>query len=121
MIFTKLAGAVTQGLEQVGDGRIFGRDAVLVPGHADGQKTGPEGMLTQNERGASSGAALLSISIAEDGALVRDAIDVGRTAAHHAAVVGAHVPVANIIAKDDQDVGLLARGLFDRNERLHVL
>ena len=35
-----------------------------------------------------------------------DAVDVGRPVAHHAAVVGADVEPADVVAPDDEDVGL---------------
>jgi hypothetical protein len=50
---------------------------------------------------------LLTVIIGEDRALIRDAIDVGRAVAHHAAIVGADIPIADIIAHDNKDVRLL--------------
>ncbi len=46
-------------------------------------------------------------AVGEDRALLGDAVDVGRAVAHHALVVGADVPVADVVAQDDQDVRLL--------------
>jgi hypothetical protein len=37
-----------------------------------------------------------------------DAVDVGRLVAHHAIVIGADIPVAYVIALDDEDIGFLA-------------
>ena len=63
--------------------------------------------LAGDEGGAPGGAALLGVGVGEDGALVGDAVDVGRAVAHHAAVVDAGVPVADVVAEDDEDVGPL--------------
>src|SRR5829696_10487082 len=71
-----------------------------------------------DERGPAGGAGLLAVVVGEDRALVGDAVEVGRAIAHLAAVVGADVPVADIIAHDDDDVGLLLR-LLGRNGRDH--
>ena len=52
-------------------------------------------------------AGLLTIIIREDRALVGDAIDVGRAIAHVAEVIGADIPVSDIVAHDDEDSRLL--------------
>src|SRR5262249_38579705 len=41
--------------------------------------------------------------------LLGDAVDVGSAIAHHAAVVGADVPVTDVVAPDHEDVRSLAR------------
>src|SRR5262249_29355276 len=53
-------------------------------------------------------AGLLGVAVGEDRPLLGDAVDVGRAVAHHAAVVGADVPVADVVAPEDEDVRLLA-------------
>ena len=65
--------------------------------------------LAGDESRASGGAALLAVPVGEERAFLGDAVDVGRLVAHHALVVGADVPVADVVAPDDQDVRL-ARG-----------
>ena len=60
------------------------------------------------------GAGLLAVVVGEDRAFAGDAVDVGRAVAHHAAIVGADVPVADVVAHDDQDVGLCRRRLGQR-------
>ena len=67
--------------------------------------------LAGDEGGAAGGAGLLGVEVGEDRAFVGDAVDVGRAVAHHAAVVGADVPVADVVAQDDEDVRLLGLGL----------
>ena len=51
--------------------------------------------------GASGGETLLAVPIDEQRALFRESVNVRRLVAHHALVV-----VADVIAPNDQDVGL---------------
>ena len=64
-------------------------------------------MLAEDEGGASRRAALLRVSISEDCALARDAIDVRRLVTHQAHGVGADLRDADVIAEDDENVRLL--------------
>jgi hypothetical protein len=64
-----------------------------------------------NEGRAASGAALLAVPVGEQGAFLRDTVDVRRLVAHHALVVGADVEAADVVAPDDEDVGFLIRRL----------
>ena len=107
MVFAELPGRVALRLQQFGDGRILLRQAFLCCGKSDFQEPGPQRTLPGDKGGASGGAGLLPIIVGEDCALIGDAIDVGRAVAHHAAIVGADVPVADVIAHDDEDIGLL--------------
>ena len=45
--------------------------------------------------------------VSEQRAFLRDAINVRRLVAHHALVISADVPIADAVAPDDEDVGLL--------------
>ena len=47
---------------------------------------------------------------AEGRALIRNRVDVGRFIGHHPLVVGADVPVADVVSPDDEDVGFVAAG-----------
>src|SRR5215213_6659761 len=69
-----------------------------------------------DERGPAGGAGLLAVVVGEDRALLGHAIEVGRAIAHLAAVVGADVPVADIVGQDDEDAWL---GRRLRSGRLH--
>src|ERR1700692_3738309 len=64
-------------------------------------------MLTEDKRGASRRVALLRVRIGEDPALLCQAIDVWRPVTHNSVVVGADVVVTDVIAPNDEDVGLL--------------
>ena len=70
---------------------------------------GSFGSALQNV-GASGGETPLAVPIGEQRAFLRDAIDIRGVVAHHPAVVGADIPVADVIAPDDEDVRLLGLG-----------
>src|SRR3954467_6873873 len=60
------------------------------------------------EEGVAPGsAALLGVIVHEDRTFVSDAIDVGRLTDHQAAVIDARLHDADVVAHDEQDVGLL--------------
>src|SRR5271169_2252769 len=64
-------------------------------------------MLPGNKRSSPCRAALLGIVIGKERAFVGDAVNVGRSAPHHAAMVGTDIPNANIISHDADDVWFL--------------
>ncbi len=84
MVLAELAAGVALVLEQVGDGRRPVRHAVIRAWHADGQQSGAERMLAEDERRAAGGAALLRVEVGEHRAFLGDAVDVGRLVAHDA-------------------------------------
>ena len=101
-------------LQQVGNGRVFFLKTERRARQADLEQSGTERRLAGDERGAPGSAGLLAVVVGEKCAFARDPIDVGRFVAHHALVVGADVPVADIVAENDEDVRLLRRGLSHR-------
>ena len=107
VVLAELAGGVALRLEQVGERRVLLGQPFLRARQADLQQAGAEARLAGDERRAPRRAGLLGVVVGEDRAFLRDAVDVGRAVAHHAAVVGADVPVADVVAEDDQDVRLL--------------
>ena len=107
VVLAELARDVPVGLEQLGQGRVGGLEALVGARHPDRQEPGAERMLAGDEGRPAGGAALLGVVVGEDRALVGDPIDVRRRAAHHAAVVGADVPHPDVVAEDHEDVGLL--------------
>ena len=52
-------------------------------------------------------ATCLGIVVGEQHAFLGDLVEVRRPARHHAAVIGADIPHADVVAHDDDDVGLL--------------
>ena len=109
VIFAELAGHVALGLEQLGHRQVFLLQAFLGARQADLEQPRSERRLAGDERRAAGRAALLAIPVREQRSFFGDAVDVGRLVAHHAAVVGADVPVADVVAPDDEDVGFLLR------------
>lgn len=69
--------------------------------HAGAQRmhAGEEGVATR-------GAALLGIIMREYRTFIADAIDVGRLSDHQAAMVDARLVEADVVAHDEEDVGL---------------
>jgi hypothetical protein len=109
VVLAKLPAGITVRLEQGGERRHLVANAMRRARHADGEQSRAERMLTENERGPPGGATLLGIPVSEQGAFVRYGINTGRLISHHSLVVGVDVPVTDVVAPDDNDVGLIGR------------
>jgi hypothetical protein len=83
--------------------------AFLRAGQADLQQPGGEAGLSGDEASASGGAALLAIPVGKVRAFLGDAVNVRRLVAHHAVVVHADVPIADVVTPEDEDVGFPKR------------
>ena len=114
VVLAELAGDVALRLQEVGDGRVLLRQPLRRARQADFQQAGADRRLAGDEGGAPRRARLLAVVVGEDRAFAGDAVDVGRAVAHHAAIVGADVPQPDVVAHDDQDVGLCRRRLGKR-------
>jgi hypothetical protein len=110
VVLAELSGGIAVVLQQLGNGRVLVTQALLGRRHADLGQPGAEGNLASDEVGATGRAALLGVVVREDGAFVGDAVDVGCGVTHHPAAVGADVRDADVIAPDDEDVGLVPTG-----------
>src|SRR5262249_1109020 len=108
VVLAELAAGVAQRLEQFGDGRGLVGDPLLGPRQADLEQAGAERALAGGASGPAGGAGLLGVAVGEERPLPGDAVDVRGAVAHRAAVVGADVPVADVVAPEDEDVRLLA-------------
>ena len=111
VILAELRGDVALLLEQIRDGRIFLLKAFLRSGQTDFQEAGAERRLARDESGPSRGAALLTIGIGEHSAFLGEAVDVGSLVAHHALIVRTDIPIADVVAPDDEDVRLALLGV----------
>jgi hypothetical protein len=107
VVLAELASGVALVLEQAGDGRVFHHHAFLRARQADLAEPGTEHALAHDERRAAGGAGLLGVVVAEAHAFATDTVDVGRLVAHHAARVVGNVPEADVVAPEDEDVGLV--------------
>ena len=92
----------------------LGRHADRRAGLADRGHAGADRQLAGDEVGAARRAARLGVVVGEQHALGGELVEVRRPAGHHAAVVGADVPHADVVAHDDDDVGLLRLRLSRR-------
>ena len=113
MVLSELPRCIALRLEQRGERRVFLAHALGGAGKTYLRQARPDRGLTGDERRTAGGAALLAVPIGEDSAFTPDAVDVGRSIAHHAEVVGADVELPDVVTPDDEDVGL-ARGLLPR-------
>ena len=64
--------------------------------------------MSRDECRAARRARLLRVVVGEQRAFLGNAVDIGRPVPHHPAVVGADIPVADVVAEYDEDVRLAA-------------
>ena len=108
MVLAELAGGVALRFERGGNRAGFGRKAGLGARLADRGHAGADGQFAGDEVRATRRAARLGVVVGEQHAFLGQLVEVRRPAGHHAAVVGADVPHADVIAHDEDDVRLLA-------------
>ncbi len=109
VVLAELAGGIAHVLEHRGNGHRLGGHADFGAGLADRGHAGADRQLAGDEVRATRRAARLGVVVGEQHALVGDLVEVRRPAGHHAAMVGADVPHADVVAHDDDDVRLLLR------------
>src|SRR5208283_4318386 len=107
MVLAELSGHVAQRFEQLGESRILLRQAFFRTWQAHFQKASTDWALAGNERSAARSAGLLAVVVSENRAFICYAIDVGCAVSHHAAIVGADVPVTDVVGHDHKDVGFV--------------
>ena len=108
MVLAELAGGVAQRLERGGNGAGFGRNADLGARLADRGHAGADRQFAGDEVRATRRATRLGVVVGEQHSFLGHLVEIRRPAGHHAAVVGADVPHADVVAHDDDDVRLLA-------------
>ena len=110
MVLAELAGGVAHcALSAVAIVGACRRQAGRRAGLTDRGHAGADRQLAGDEVGAARRAARLGVVVGEQHALGGDLVEVRRAARHHAAVVGADVPDADVVAHDDDDVRPLLR------------
>ena len=112
MVLAELAGRVTEALEHLGDGHVFGLDPQGGAGHANLGQARADRLLAREERRTASGAALLAIEIREHRALAGDAIHVRRPIAHDAVVVAAQIEPTDVVSHDEENIWFVASWPF---------
>ena len=110
MVLAELAGGVAHGFERRGDGRRLRRHADGGAGLAHRGQPGADRQLAGDEIGAARRAARLGVIVGEQHAFGGELVEVRRLARHDAAVIGADIEPADVVAHDEDDVGLAARG-----------
>ena len=111
MVLAELAGVVAEIVQEPGERRRAGPQVGRAAGKLRRDHAGAQRMHAGEEGVAPGRAALLGVVGHEHRAFVADAVDVGRFADHQAAVVDARLHPADVVAHDEQDVGLV--GLRD--------
>ena len=111
MVLAELAGVVAEIEQELGERRGAGPQIGRAAGQLRRNHAGAQRMHAGEEGVAAGGAALLGIVVREDRAFIADAIDVGRLADHQAAMVDARLVQADVVAHDEEDVGLLGRAV----------
>ena len=114
VVLAELAGGVAEVVEELGDRRGAGLEVGRAARQLRRDHAGPERVHAGEEGVAPGGAALLGVVVGEERAFLADAVDVRRLADHQAAVVDRRLHVADVVAHDEEDVGL---GLLLRRHR----
>ncbi len=120
VIFAELAGRVALCFERGGDRASFRWYANLGARLADRGHAGANRQFAGDEVRAASRATCLGVIIGEQHAFLGKLVEVRRPPGHHAAMVGADVPHADVIAHDEEDVWFRAvrrLGCSDRAEK----
>ena len=107
VVLAELRGGVAQRLEQLGDGGVLGLQADIGAGQADLQQAGAQRVLAGDKGRAPGGAALLAVVIGEQRAPPGRCDRYWACCPQHAAVIGADVGPADIVAPDHQDIRLV--------------
>ena len=107
VILAELAGGVALRFERGGDCASLSGQSYRRAGLADRGHAGADRQLAGDEVRATRRATCLGVVVGEQHAFFGDLVEVRRLPGHHAPVIGADVPHANIVAHNDDDVGFL--------------
>ena len=107
VVLAELAGGVALRFERGGDRASLCWYADLGTGLADRGHAGANRKLAHDEVRATRRATGLGVVVGEQHSFLGELVEVRRPPGHHAAMVGADVPHADVIAHDEEDVGFL--------------
>ena len=93
-------------MQELGERRGAGPQIGRAAGQLRRDHAGAQRIHAGEEGVAPGGAALHGDIVHEDRAFVADAVDVGRFPDHQAAMVDARLHPADVVAHDEEDVGL---------------
>ncbi len=105
VVFTKLAGGITELFENRRDGGVFFLQTLRRARHADFAHPGTKRHLAGDKGRTACGGALLRVVGGKLSPFRRDAVNIRGFIPHHSLVIGTEIPVTNIIAKDHHDIG----------------
>ena len=118
VVLAELAGGIAHVLQRRRDGHRFRRQADRGARLTDRGHAGADRKLAGDEGRPARRAARFGIVVGEEHAFGGELVEVRRAARHHAAMVGADVPDADVVTHDDDDVGLAGRlGVGDPGNR----
>src|SRR5262245_38255588 len=107
VVLAKLTGGVALALQHRRHGAIGLLPALLGAWQADLGHAATHGHAAADESGATGSARLLAVVVGKGDAFLPEPVDIRRLVAHHASAVKADVPESNVVAPNDEDVGLL--------------
>src|SRR5262249_46301527 len=107
MVLAELTGDVALRLQQLGDGAVVRPQSLIRTWQADLRQASADGRLAGDKCRASGRATLLAIPVGEQSPFLGQPVDVRRAISHHAVVVRTQVEPPDVIAPNDQNVGLL--------------
>ena len=107
VVLAELAGVVAEIEQELGERRRAGPQVGRAARQLRRDHAGAHRIHAGEEGIAPGGAALHGDVVHEDRAFVADAVDVGRLPDHQAAVIDARLHPADVVAHDEEDVGLL--------------
>ena len=107
VVLAELAGVVAEVMQELGEGRRAGPEVGGAARELRRDHAGPERGHAGEEGVTTRRAALLGVVGHELRTFIADAVDVRRLANHQSLVVDARLHPADVIAHDEQDVGLL--------------
>src|SRR5207244_1519123 len=108
VIFAELAGRVALRFERGGNRASLSWYADLGTRLTDRGHARADGQFAHDEVRATRRATRLSVVIGKQHSFLGDLVEVRRPSSHHAAMVGANVPYADVIAHDEDDVWFVA-------------
>src|SRR5205823_13050772 len=107
MILAELAGGVALRFERGGDSASLSWYAHLGSRLADSGHARANGKFAHDKVRATCCATRFRVVVREQHSFLGHLVEVGCPPGHHAAMVSADVPHADIIAHDEQDIGFL--------------
>jgi hypothetical protein len=111
VVFAKLARGIAFFLQERRERHVPGLETLRCARHSDLAQARADSGLPGDEGRPPRGAALIRVMVGEHHAFLGEAVDIRRLVPHQPEVVGTDVGLADVVAPDDDDVGLVGIGL----------